>query len=266
MKHNYKVIVLLLAGIAAIYTSCHKLNMAPANQSTVSKKEASVQIAQSLVGIFNPENGGFDFKNGLSMPTDLTLNKKGKIKVQSVDPKPECGAKKDTTISLNLDESDTSKLDIWAKVKYELTCTNGVPSGVTANDSLNMTMVSSEFKMLLKMGENLTLRSLNPGVAHAQYSFDGPVNYYAKVDYTKPTTDNPNVEGTFNYNFKSIVVDPNKDPDFILSGSATFASKGNIGKNTWNYKGTITFLGGHKAKITIEGTVYTADLMTGEVN
>lgn len=266
MKHKYKIIVLLLAGITAIYTSCHKLDMGPNNQSTVSKKEASVQIAQSLVGIFNPENGGFDFKSGLSMPTDLSLNKKGKIKVQSVDPKPQCGAKMDTTISLNLDQSDTSKIDIWAKVKYELTCTNGVPSGVTANDSLNMTMVGSGFAMALRMGENLTLKSLNPGVEHAQYSFDGPVNYYAKVTYTKPTTDQPNVEGTFNYNFKSIVVDPTKDPDFILSGSATFSSKGNIGKNTWNYKGTITFLGGHKAKITIDGTVYTADLITGVVN
>jgi hypothetical protein len=266
MKHNYKIIVLLLAGITAVYTSCHKLNMAPNNQSTVSKKEASVQIAQSLVGIFNPENGGFDFKNGLSMPTDLTLNKKGKIKVQAVNPAPQCGAKIDTAIAFNLDQSDTSKIDIWAKVKYELTCTNGVPSGVTANDSLNMTVVSSEFKLALKMGENLTLISLNPGVAHAQYSFDGPVNYYAKVDYTKPTADQPNVEGTFNYNFKSITIDPSKDPDFILSGSATFSSKGNIGKNIWNYKGTITFLGGHKAKITIDGTVYTADLVTGEVN
>ncbi|WP_426581805.1 hypothetical protein [Mucilaginibacter sp. R-33] len=80
MKHKYKIIVLLLAGITAIYTSCHKLNMAPNNQSTVSKKEASVQVAQSLVGIFNPENGGFDFKSGLSMPTDLSLNKKVRSK------------------------------------------------------------------------------------------------------------------------------------------------------------------------------------------
>jgi hypothetical protein len=268
MKHNYKIIVLLLAGITALYTSCHKLDITPAdnNQSTVSKKEASVQIAQSLVGIFNPENGGFDFKNGLSMPTDLALNRKGKIRVQSVDPQPQCGAKMDTTITFNLDESDTSKIDIWAKVKYELTCTGGIPSGVTANDSLNMTAVSGEFQLALRMGENLTLRSLSPGVANSKYSFDGPVNYYAKVTYNKPTTDQPNIEGTFNYNFKAITIDPTKDPDFILSGSATFASKGSIGKNSWNYKGTITFLGGHKAKITINGTVYTADLMTGEVN
>ena len=266
MKHNYKIIVLLLAGITAIYTSCHKLDQSPANKSTVSKKDASIQIAQSLSGIFNPENGGFDFKNGLSIPTDLTMNKKGKIKVQSVNSTPQCGAKLDTTVTFNLDLSDTSKIDIWAKLNYELLCTGGIPSGLTARDSVVMSAVTGDSKFTIKVGENLTLKSLNPGVAHAPYSFDGPVNYYAKVDFNKPTANMPNVEGTFNYTFKSIIVDPTKDPDFITGGSATFASKGNIGKNVWNYKGTIQFLGGHKAKITIDGTVYTADLITGEVN
>lgn len=266
MKHNYKIIVLLLAGIAAIYTSCHKLEQNNSTKSTVSKKDASIQVAQSLAGIFNPENGGFDFKNGLSIPTDFTMNKKGKIKVQAVNSTPQCGAKLDTTVALNMDLSDTSKIDFWVKVNYELLCTNGIPSGLTARDSAVVSIVTGDTKAWVKVGENLTLRSLNPGVPHAQYSFDGPINYYAKVEYSKPTTADPNIEGTFNYTFKSIIVDPTKDPDFIVSGSATFATKGTIGKNVWNYKGTIQFLGGHKAKITIDGTVYTADLLTGEVN
>ncbi|AYL98948.1 hypothetical protein [Mucilaginibacter celer] len=266
MKHNYKIIALLFAAITAVYTSCHKLDVSQNNKSTVSKKEASVQIAQSLAGIFNPENGGFDFKNGLSIPSDFTMNKKGKIKIQSVNSTPQCGAKLDTTISFNLDISDTSKIDIWAKLNYELLCTGGIPSGLTTRDSAVVSAVTGDSKFVIKMGENLTLKSLNPGVVDAQYSFDGPVNYYAKVEYNKPTTAMPNIEGTFNYTFKSIIIDPKKDPDFITGGSATFASKGSIGKNVWNYKGTIKFLGGHKAQITIEGSVYTADLITGEVN
>lgn len=266
MKHNYKIIVLLLAVITAVYTSCHKLDVPQNNQSTVSKKEASVQIAQSLVSIFNPEHGGFDFKAGLTIPSDLTMNKKGKIRIQSVNSTPECGAKLDTTVTFSLSDSDTSKIDLWLKVNYQLVCTNGVPSGLTARDSLAMTIVSGEVTADAKVGQNLTLTSLNPGVANSAYSFDGPVNSYAKVTYKKPSTSEPNIEGTFNYTFKSIIVDPKKDPDFITGGSATFASKGSIGKNVWNYKGTIKFLGGHKALITIEGTAYTADLLTGEVN
>ena len=267
MKHNYKIIVLLLAGVAAIYTSCHKLDVNQNNnKSTVSKKDASVQIAQSLVTIFNPENGSFDFKNGLTIPSDLTMNKKGKIKIQATNSNPQCGAKLDTTVTFSLADSDTSKISIWLKVNYQLVCSGGIPSGLTVRDSLSMTVVSSDVTADARMGQNLTLTSLNPGVANSPYSFDGTVNSYAKITNKKPSTSIPNIEGTFNYNFKSIIIDPKKDPDFITGGSATFSSKGNIGKNVWNYKGTIQFLGGHKAKITIDGTAYTVDLITGEVN
>jgi hypothetical protein len=52
----------------------------------------------------------------------------------------------------------------------------------------------------------------------------------------------------------------------IVSGSATFATKGTNASGSWNYSGTVVFLGNGMAKITINGIVYNVNIQTGVVS
>jgi len=52
----------------------------------------------------------------------------------------------------------------------------------------------------------------------------------------------------------------------VVSGTASFTTTGSGVNGSWNYQGTITFLGNQTAKIVINGATYTVDLQTGVVS
>lgn len=67
---------------------------------------------------------------------------------------------------------------------------------------------------------------------------------------------------SFNYVLTHLVLDPDNDGD-ITGGSASFITKGTGSNGSRSYTGTITFLGNHKATVTINGKTYNVDLRTG---
>lgn len=261
MKQNLKLIIAALICVAVTYSACKKTTESH-SKSTVSAKVVSSRIAQNLGQALYGIQGGFNISDGIDFPSNLDMAHKGRLKVQSQGDHPDCGFKIDTAFQLSLDLSDTAKIDLWTKIKYEVLCTNGVLSGVAVYDTLNASATSSQYIIATRVGENITLKSLSPGNSQAKLTLDGTLNVFAslqpKTGKEKPTT------GSFNFKFTALTIDPKLDGD-IISGSATFATNGSDATGTWDYKGSITFIGDHKAKITIDGVVYTTDLLTGEV-
>jgi hypothetical protein len=259
MKHQLKLILLLLSCIAISYSACTKSSITR-NSSTVSPKVVSSQVALNLKQILYGEYGSFSIADGVDMPVNMDIGHKGRLKIQSTNDGPKCGFKIDTAFQFSLDASDTAKFDIWNRIKYEVLCTSGVLSGVSVYDSLNVSATSANYTIISKSGETLVLKRLVPGNKNSQLSLSGSLNVYANVQpkkaSEKPTT------GTYNFTLTALIIDPAKNGD-VISGSATFATKGSGAGGIWDYKGTIIFLGDHKVKITINGSSYTYDLQTG---
>jgi hypothetical protein len=263
MKHNYKLIIIALAGIVLTYAGCSKLkDDGTANTSTVSTKVVNAQMASTLSEALYGSEGGFSISDGLDYPTNIDFKAKGKARIESIHNFG-CGFKIDTTFSASLGDSDTSKLDIWEKINYQVACTSNKISSVSIADSLNLTIVGSGNHITEKYGKNFLLKSLNPGVSNTKLQLDGKLNLSVNGTYKEGTTTKA-ISATFNFNLSALIIDRSKDAD-ITGGSATFSTKGTYDKGSWNYSGKIDFLGDHKAKITINGEVATINVKTGQV-
>ncbi|WP_184545889.1 hypothetical protein [Mucilaginibacter sp. FT3.2] len=263
MKHNYKLIIIALAGIVLTYAGCSKLkDDGTANTSTVSTKVVNTQLATTLSEALYGSEGGFSISDGLDYPTNIDFKVKGKAKIQSISNFG-CGFKIDTTFSASLGDSDTSKLNIWEKINYQVACTSNKISSVSIADSLNLTIVGGGSNITEKYGKNFLLKSLNPGVSNTKLQLDGKLNLSVNGSYKEGTATKA-ISATFSFNLSTLVIDRTADAD-IISGNATFSSKGTYDKGTWNYTGTIKFIGSHKATVTINGDVYTINVKTGQV-
>jgi hypothetical protein len=260
MKHNYKLLLLALLCVAFTWSACRKLKDEP-NTSTVSTKIVSSQMAASLSESLYGAQGGFSIEDGIDYPSNLDFAHKGKIKVQS-NHHLVCGFKIDTTFSANFD-SDSAKLDLWEKIKYEVLCTNSIPSSVNVNDSLSIVIVGGGNNITAKYGKSFLLKSLTPGQTGAKLQLDGKLNFSVNGTYKENTTTKA-IAASYNFSLSALVIDRSADAD-IISGNGKFSTKGTYDKGTWNYSGTIVFIGGHKAKVTINGDVYTINIKTGQV-
>ncbi|NHA05195.1 hypothetical protein G7092_15405 [Mucilaginibacter sp. HC2] len=262
MKQYPKLSFLLLACIAIGYSACIKSannNNNKNNSSTVSTKVVSSTVAMNLKQILYGEYGSFNIADGANMPDDMNQSHKGHLKVQSTHA-PDCGFKIDTAFQFALDLSDTAKFSIWNKIKYNVQCTGSSLSGISVYDSLYVSITSNDYIVLTKSGETLNMKLLTPGNKDSQLSMTGSMNVYTNLQ-AKATASKTTIS-SYNYSFNSLIIDPTKEGD-IISGSASFATKGSGADGTWDYKGTIQFLGNHQVKIVINGSTYTYDLQTG---
>ncbi len=261
MKHNYKFALIALLGIALTYTACRKAKD-DGTTNTADPTVVSTQIAASLSEALYGSDGGFSITDGLDYPSNIVFKTKGKARIQSAHDFG-CGFKIDTAFSFSFGDSDTSKIDLWEKIKYEVLCTNDKPSSINVKDSLNLALVGGGANITEKYGKAFVLKSLNPGVSNVKLQLDGTLNAYINGTY-KEAGKSKVLTASFNYTLIGLLIDRAADAD-ITGGKAIFATKGTFEGKTWNYSGTITFLGSHKAQFTISGKVYTINIKTGEI-
>jgi len=259
-----KIKLYLIAALAVVtlaYTSCKKSGSGPS--STVSSKQVSQQIALNLSQTLYGGFGGFNIFGGLNPPSNLNIVRNGhglKLNDDGVDFG--CGAVIDTTMTFDTPLDGGGSASISGQFKFSVLCSNGTPNGLSFYTKLKMTENTAQISATYNLGENLMLTTTNPNSEIAPLIMNGSVNVDANVQQ-KTGSKSSDVE-TFDYVFTNIKIDPNVGD--IVSGSATFATKGATAAGTWNYTGTITFLGSHKAKIVINGTTYTVDMQTGTVS
>ncbi|RWY50877.1 hypothetical protein [Mucilaginibacter gilvus] len=253
--------IFAVTAIAFLYTSCKK--DAPdfsstGNSSTVSTKAVSQQIALNLVQSLYGGIGGFSVNDGLSPKINAIAPNRKKIIINSVNP--DCGMTMDTTLTYSLD-LDTTKVTVSGRFKYATICTNDTPTGLTAYDSLLVSMITPSLEAKYNILQNLTVNVLNAQNPD-KLSFNGLMNMQASLQYK--TGSKQKLSTSFKYKLTSLIINTANDGD-IESGSATFETTGDTPQGKWNYKGSILFLGNHKVKITIDGTTYTVDIQTGQI-
>ncbi|RFZ84108.1 hypothetical protein DYU05_00265 [Mucilaginibacter terrenus] len=258
MKRKLLSCILAVVAIVFLYTSCTK-DPVDYGTSSVSSKEVSQQIALNLAQSLYGGLGGFSLNDGLSPQINATPPNRPKIRINSVNP--ECGMQVDTTMSFDL-SVDTLKMTVGGRFKYSTICTNDQPSGLSAYDSLLVAMTTPSMEAKYNLLQNINMSSVNPQNPDAKLTFSGVLNTKASLQYK--TGSKQKLTTLFNYKLVSLIIDPTKDGD-VESGTATFETTGDTPQGKWNYKGSIVFLGNHKVKITINGTVYTVDIQTGQI-
>ncbi len=250
-------IYVLLAGIIVMYAGCKK-SSSNASGPALAPKTVAAQVAlnvdQSLFGDL-----GFDLSQGLSAPTAFAVHTKGKV-LQGLN-NPDCGLVIDTTLSYSVSYNHES-FSYAGSIKFAFQCVNDVISGFTTTDNLTISVSIPDTSVTYKVAENLTLASTQPGVDDANLSLTGSLSSSASYSTGSGSS---KVTGTasYSYTLSSVIYSP-VDGD-VVSGSATFTTQGSGPKGSWNYQGTITFLGNHLAKVVINGSTYTVNLQTGVV-
>ncbi|MDB5134213.1 MAG: hypothetical protein JWP37_816 [Mucilaginibacter sp.] len=267
MKLKLRLIPVLLIGVALMYTACKKLN--DGSPQTLPAKTVSSQVALNLSQVLYGGFGAFDISGGLNAPAGLGVTRqklalrlnKGR-KINDLGGDITCGMSVDTSLNYTEAIDATSQATIAGSIKFTFLCTNGVPSGFNVTDNFNVGETTPQVAATYNLTENLILQTLNPNDENANISFSGTFglsdNIANKTGSKQTTTE------TYNYTFTSVLLSP-VDAG-IISGSATFSTKGNNASGTWNCSGTIVFLGNNLAKITINGTAYTVNLQTGTVS
>lgn len=283
MKIKSKALLVLLTGAVLIYAGCKKSSTTPV--ATVEPKviasEVAVNISQSLFGNL----GAFDLSGGLSAPSSFALRTKGSNFSMRSIPKwsplslhtngssfsltrngkgfltvsnPECGAVIDTTVNAS-ETSDGFTISLAGEIKFTINCTNNVVSGFTNVDNVTIGIGTADTSFTYKVGENLTVSAVNPLDPNTNILLNGTLNSQATYQIKSgPLKGSGSV--TFSYTLSSILIDQNLG---VVSGSATFNTTASGPEGTWNYSGTITFLGNSMAKIVISGVTYTVNLDTG---
>lgn len=267
MKRRILSGIIAIAAIAFLYTSCTKdtvdyssVGGVTGTTSTVSSKAVSQQIALNLAESLYGGLGGFSLSDGLSPKINAMPVNRKKIIINSMNP--DCGMKIDTTMDFKL-EDDTTKLSVSGRYKYATICTNDQVTGLTAYDSLLVSLSSPSLGAKYNILQNLTVNALNAqNPSASKLSFNGTMNMAAQLEYKTGTKQK--LSTTFKYKLTSLIINPTADGD-IESGTATFETVGDTPQGKWNYTGTIVFLGNHKVKITINGATYTVDTQTGQI-
>jgi hypothetical protein len=254
------IAALLLAGVALTFSACKKSS----STQTVDTQTVSTQIAANLAQTLYTGFGGFNITGGLNAPTTfgvdrnkirLAMTKGGRLGVNDLGGDITCGLKMDTTFSASATVNGVSAT-VAGSIGFTFNCTNGVASGFTVVNNLKVTEASAQVTGTYNVAENLTLALTDlVNQDSSNISLNGTASASDNLKTNGKTTSE-----SYNYTFNQVIFDQN---GAIISGAATFATQGSNAKGTWNYSGTITFLGNGSVKIVINGASYTVNLQTG---
>jgi hypothetical protein len=266
MKLKIKVLFVLLAGTAFIYAGCKKLS--DGSPDAVSAKAVSSQVALNIVQTLYSGFGVYSLSDGINGPSGLGLSREKLTlrlnhgrKINDISGDVTCGLSIDTTLNESYIGDDGSQFSITGPFRISFTCANGVPSGINIFEDLNISQSTTQLAATYKLAENLTLQAVNPQSDASNISLGGTLGFSNNI--TLKTGSKSSSAESFNYKYNAIIIDQNGN---IISGSATFSTKGTGASGAWNYSGTVEFKGNNKVKITINGTVYNVDLQTGVVS
>jgi hypothetical protein len=245
VKNYIKAILPIMVCLMMVYTSCRKVENAPAPTSTKPTNDAlsgqiAVNLSKSLAGSF----GGVNLNDGVDSVS--VADHLGPHHACSCTKNTLCGFFTDSLVNYNATIGDTV-VHTGGHLKFYFNCIDGKLSGYTASDSLNtVKTVPGQAPQIYKVQQDYTIQALDD-----QHEFIG-----VNGNNWLTTSD-----GGSYYVLSNLKIDlTNKD---ILSGTATFKAWG----NTWGeVTGTITFLGNHMADVVMNGKTYHANLLTGKVS
>lgn len=258
MKLKLLLTIILLAGMAVIYSACKKSETAAQGPALTAPQVAS-QVALDITSDLFGGYGGLDFSGGLEAPTGFGAKQQTQGRLLHDLSNPFCGLVIDTALNATVTAGTDSTLSVSGHIYFAFSCTNDNVTGFTTRDNLNISISTPRLSIVSKINENLTLAAIDPINDNSKLSMNGTLSSSGTYNYK---TAKKSGTRSFNYVLTQLILDPDNDGD-IISGSASFITKGTGSNGSWSYSGTITFLGDHKAKVTINGKTYNVDLQTG---
>jgi len=250
MKTKFTLIAAL--ALVMIYAGCKKSSNSPAT-STAQDKQVSLEVVQNLVKVLN---GGFGYDPSTGKVTNNLTKPGSHLRVNSTTGSG-CAVAYDTTLTAS-EKFDTISTTVSGKFKFSANCSN--PNSPTLNvvEDYTLGLGTPHFSANYQLGANLTM-TLQDANNNFLITFDGNINVDANINYLQGSKGSS--KQTYDYTFHAITIDDSG----LKSGSADFSTTGSGVTGTWNYKGTIKFLGGNKADIVLNGKTYHVDLTTGAV-
>ncbi len=250
MKNKFVGALILLSGIALLYTSCKK-DAAKQNttqsQTTAATPDVisnlvAANLSQSLAGAY----GGVNVGDGLNAPS--LVSNSGH---HHGFPGSLCGFTADSVLNYDTTAGDTVSHTTGRLIFY-FNCLNGQPDGYFANDSLHTTGTTPGYSFMYDVTQYYVITSLNPD--NTQLFVDGALKSFVDITYNQQGVKPTSAHTT--YVLTKLKVDLTNKHNTINSGTATFVSTGSNNYGSWSFTGTIKYLGNHKADVTINGVVY----------
>ncbi|HVW98567.1 MAG TPA: hypothetical protein VHA56_21550 [Mucilaginibacter sp.] len=257
MKLNLQRALPVMLAASLFYSACKKTdNNKPA--SGPSNDEVGAAIAKNLVQSLAGAYGGASIKDGVGASAAITASS-SKLKTQSLV---QCGFFTDNGLDVTYTQGDSVKTHTTGSVNYFFICndSNGSTVGYDLTDSLNSSGKAPGYTFNYALVQDYKVRGLN--VNNSNFTLNGRLKSWVDFNYTIAPKSKSSVHNVFHFLDAEVHADDNYD---IVAGDATFESQGVTSTGSWDYSGTIHFLGNHKAKLTFLSKVYLIDLTTGTV-
>lgn len=257
MKSKFLLPIIMLAGMAVVYTACKKSDSSPAGPA-LSESQVTTQVILDLNSALFGEYGGVNFGEGMQGPSSFGAKHLSGPKLHDLN-NPFCGLVIDTAINESVTAGKDSTLQVSGHIKFSFNCVNDNITGFSTDDNLNIAISTPELTASAKIIESLTMAIADINNDNSPLTLKGTLNSTSAYKYK---TGNKSGTRAFTYIINNVILGDNDD---ITGGSISFSTKGTGTRGTWNFTGTITFLGDHKAKVSINGKTYTVDIRTGVV-
>ncbi len=250
MKTNFKLTLVLLVGVVFVYTGCKKSSSpTPKTVNNPAVSQIAMNFYQSLVGSY----GGVSVSNGLSSPSFVNPSKSLQLNGTST-----CGFYIDNGIDYHTNIGDTIKSHSTGSISFYFLCNNNTHVGFNNIDSLHTEGTAPGYAFIYDFTQNYLVKSLNP--QNTSISVDGTIKSFIDYNYTKPGKKNLSIHNRYKLDGLEVNINDNSN---VTQGTVTFTSFGTSDTVSWDYEGTITFYGDHKAILVVNGLTYKVDLKTG---
>lgn len=237
MKFKSIAAIALTALTVGLYSSCTK-DVTKTTNTTSTDEAIATQIATNLYKSFNATIASDNNFSGVPAGNSVVNGKKvneltcGQLIEQPFDNTYAQGDTKDVMKGLN---------------KFVVSCENNQPNGYTYTGEYVNTGFSaylSSYNNTVK--EHYTLKVTNNNIMTVNGTQVSTYDYTTKKDGERMVQNNT-------YNLKNLTINGSTKPKDITGGTAEYISKGNNAGRDFNFTGTITYLGNHKATITFNG-------------
>jgi hypothetical protein len=254
MKLSTKSAFVLLAGMAISYSACNK-DSSPAKTTTpttVGYDAVSSAVAANFSGALSGSLGGANINDGLT-PKAQELYPAGADKL--------CGFVANSNVNYTTN-SGGIKSTVTGQSKFFFDCVGGEPIGYTLTDALVTTGTGPGYDFTYDIAQGYQIASENSTATLLKVV--GTLQAYKDVVYSDKKITPTSEHDAFVITDATVDIS-SKGKDSIDGGTATFTTKGSNAQGSWNYVGTMDFIGNDIGKLTFYGHVYYVNLATGKI-
>lgn len=229
-------IVLLLA-----VGACSKSNNGAS--ASISTDDAATIMANSM----SSSSGGL-----VSASADVSVNAQ-----LTFNANPGCGGTKTYSFARQNPQGSSITYSYSFNYTYTLNCVNNTPDNVSSI----ATSTGSYDGPNLSSTDSGTSTFKVAGLASSSTAYTLSGEYKRAGSFTQKTGNM--YKGSSNVDIILTSLSIPKAGGTIASGSANFTLSGTSNNGTFNFTGTITFVGNNQANLTLNGTAYVVNLLTG---